>query len=938
MKRLLWLVLALSLAAVCLVASPPSPVSIDRASAAESVTIRVDFNYTGMVKETTGASYDAKPSSLSAADKAAVIAKIKEKWEDALGAGKVTVEEGAAGTGDLSVIVTDTDGPGTKYGNAGDDPAAAIVYEGFFRKEGFTGTGLTNAIGESSAHELGHRAGLDHTENKADLMSAGGLVPMADREADTRPFTTEQKDALKTWLKGLDKSKPKASGKATDFVVTPLMQEAADNAPDETAADLNLTLNGFPSGTQFGYMNIDNKFFSLGTGPIITITDFTTPYNFAVRTGDGGQVCDAATGGTLTFLPGSTYPFGANTAKFSFRCPSQPAGDVQLGPLADHLNPFALNGVRNFPGALQLPPATVFGAYPDSNLEIIGVGDFNGDGVKDILAGTRYSYGLNNNQFGAGEVDIIFGRAGPNPFPQTVDLLQPGNNVLRIFGSSPLFYLGPIAEGRLNSQGPDDFILSAEGADANGAGSGAVYVFFGGPTITAGSFTINQFLANQAANSFQIHGPLGSHLGRFVAIGDVTGDGVADLIAGAAVSDAPGAVLDAGNVYVYKGPFLPGTTVVNPFASYYGDSANTFLGSFPPVIFDQHIFFPAPQADNVNGIDAGTVYGFPLPLTGNTGASIGTAPVQIYGAGAGDFFGFGAVGIPADGSTPGYLAIGAPGFSPYRSQPSDCQNPPNAPPGVRCSAGAVYLFQSPLSGHINLANGGANFVIYGRARGDGINPSSAGDVNGDGHTDLFISETLGSGPGGASNNAGEGDIFFSGVFVGSQALTSAADATPSTQVIDLASNPQSMTILGRDANDFLFCCKVADVNGDGLPDLLASATGGAGPNNDRAAAGEGYVILSHPRGDVRCDGALDAGDALAIALVSVGLSPAQPAQVAGSCTAIGAAGSDGLQGDLNCDGVVDLTDMLDDLRVFAGLSPLATAGPCPGSNAPVFGG
>jgi hypothetical protein len=325
-------------------------------------------------------------------------------------------------------------------------------------------------------------------------------------------------------------------------------------------------------------------------------------------------------------------------------------------------------------------------------------------------------------------------------------------------------------------------------------------------------------------------------------------------------------------------------------------------------------------------------------LTGNTGVSVGAAPIQIYGAGAGDLFGYGVVGFPANGSTPGNLAIGAPGFSPYRSQPSDCLDPPNAPLQVRCGAGAVYLFQSPLSGQINLANGGANFVIDGRARGDGIYPSSAGDVNGDALPDLIISGALGSGPGGAGNNAGEGDFFFSGSFSANQALVSAADAAPSTQVIDLASNPQSMTILGRDASDFLLCCKVADVNGDGLPDLLASAPYAAGPNNDRAAAGEAYVILSRPRGDVRCDGALDAGDALAIARASVGLSPAQVAG-SGSCTAIGAAGSDGLlQGDLNCDGVVNMTDTLDDLRVFAGLSPLATAGPCPGPNAPVFGG
>ena len=48
---------------------------------------------------------------------------------------------------------------------------------------------------------------------------------MADREADTRPFTPDQKDTLKMWAKDRESSKPKASGKSTDIRLSPLEEE-----------------------------------------------------------------------------------------------------------------------------------------------------------------------------------------------------------------------------------------------------------------------------------------------------------------------------------------------------------------------------------------------------------------------------------------------------------------------------------------------------------------------------------------------------------------------------------------------------------------------------------------------------------------------------------------------------------------------------------------
>lgn len=110
--------------------------------------------------------------------------------------------------------------------------------------------------------------------------------------------------------------------------------------------------------------------------------------------------------------------------------------------------------------------------------------------------------------------------------------------------------------------------------------------------------------------------------------------------------------------------------------------------------------------------------------------------------------------------------------------------------------------------------------------------------------------------------------------------------------------------------------------------------GGAGPNNDRTLAGEVYIILAHARGDVSCDGLLDARDSLAILKAQISAASAQSAT---SCPAVGSVTESGLVGDLNRDGRVDGLDALDDLRVIAGLPALATGGTCPPPNATYLG-
>ncbi len=73
------------------------------------------------------------------------------------------------------------------------------------------------------------------------------------------------------------------------------------------------------------------------------------------------------------------------------------------------------------------------------------------------------------------------------------------------------------------------------------------------------------------------------------------------------------------------------------------------------------------------------------------------------------------------------------------------------------------------------------------------------------------------------------------------------------------------------------------------------------------------------RSDVNCDGETNGDDVLALLLHSADATPAA-APLGNGCAPIGSANGDGLKGDLNCDGLVDARDALVALYGWAGLT------------------
>ena len=356
-----------------------------------------------------------------------------------------------------------------------------------------------------------------------------------------------------------------------------------------------------------------------------------------------------------------------------------------------------------------------------------------------------------------------------------------------------------IATGDVNGDGIKDvivgapeasFILTPVGGPAQSrTGAGVAYVVLGRAAL-AGAIDTN---AGQASLSI-LGAKSGDKLAFSVATGDVNGDGIDDIILGAPGADFPGAA--------------------TPPPAARNDTGGVF------------VIFGAATLGNPSTIDLATT---------------NAANVAIFGVNPGDQFGasvaVGNVGglaaqTPAQQAVKDIL-IGAPGN--------------NGPGGARAGAGAAYAqfggeILNPVGGAttvVDLLATPANVIIFGRT-GDALGASAAtGDVNGGGAVDLIFGAPLAdrTATTGVPAATGTGAVF--AVFGGSN-LT---PAVGTSKTFDIGAGQQNVSVYGATASDHLGVSVAAgDVTGDGTPDLLAGAPDADGLSEDRASAGEAYVV------------------------------------------------------------------------------------------------
>ncbi len=174
-------------------------------------------------------------------------------------------------------------------------------------------------------------------------------------------------------------------------------------------------------------------------------------------------------------------------------------------------------------------------------------GDFNGDGINDLLIGHSLS-----DQSGteSGVVYLVFGRSGTTR--ADIDLANLGSEGFRLTNNAGDRFLGNSVQfiGDYNDDGYNDIVLGEVGADDGASNAGRAYVVFGhaGPTFTNVDLT-----SLDGTNGFTITTSVAdSRLGSRVHGGDINGDGRTDVIVGQSWA-SPNGRTEAGRTAVIYG-------------------------------------------------------------------------------------------------------------------------------------------------------------------------------------------------------------------------------------------------------------------------------------------------------------------------------------------------------------------------------------------------
>lgn len=435
---------------------------------------------------------------------------------------------------------------------------------------------------------------------------------------------------------------------------------------------------------------------------------------------------------------------------------------------------------------------------------VAGAGDVNGDGFSDLIIG---SYLYSNGQSAEGSASIVL---GASTVPSTTAGWSSESNIANA-------RFGEVARtaGDVNADGFADTIVSSAGTTSSGGDDGSVSIYLGSAQ------GLSTTLAWSSSNGY---------VG--VSAGDINGDGYSDVLLGR--PNFSNGQTNEGAAYLYLGSSSGVTTTVawqaesNGLYDYYGFSVasagDVNRDGFADVLVGAY-------GTHVSIGNEGRVYGY---LGSASGLSSSAAWVRD-GTASGLQFGYG-VASAGDSNGDGYSDVSISAYP--QNQWVD-------------SGSYVYLGSSAgLATSAAWTRRSSNFSPYFYY----LDGGTAGDVNGDGYSDLLVSGHdynysayrayvyHGSATGLSTTHAwsrtGSSEIGLAGDVNGD----GYADISVDTDIYLGASTGLPTSAAWSNAGTWTSVGTVGDVNGDGFSDVML---GNSGATNGQANEGRAYLFYGN---------------------------------------------------------------------------------------------